>query len=94
MSPFPVEALDEAIGRIDEAIGKPDAKGRGNRTRGWIRDCNPAGVVMFLSGIRDRLNHVRYTLTDTAHQDWLREGNEAEQVVLRPAPQGGQGGAS
>lgn len=84
MSPFPVEAIDEVIWRIDEAIGKPDAKGRGNRTRGWIRDCNPAGVVMFLSGIRDRLSHARYTLTDEFHQGWLKESNEAETVVLRP----------
>lgn len=83
MSPFPVEAIDEVIWRIDEAIGGPASKGF--TTRGWIKKATGAEVVKFLSGIKDRLAHARFTLVDEAHQGWLREDNEPVQVVLRPA---------
>ena len=83
MSPFPVEALDEVIWRIDEAIGGPASKGF--TTRGWIKKATGAEVVKFLSGIKDRLAHARHTLVDEAHQGWLKENNEPVQVVLRPA---------
>lgn len=83
MSPFPVEALDEVIWRIDEAIGGPASKGF--TTRGWIKKATGAEVVKFLSGIKDRLAHARYTLVDESHQGWLKEDHEPVQVVLRPA---------
>lgn len=81
MSPFPIEAIDEVIWRIDEAISPRD---KNNPTHGWIREAGAADVVKFLSGLKDRLSHARYTLTDESHQGWLREDNEAETVVLRP----------
>ncbi len=83
MSPFPVEALDEVIWRVDEAIGGPASKGY--TTRGWIKKATGAEVVQFLSGIKDRLAHARYTLVDESHQGWLKEDHETVQVVLRPA---------
>jgi len=83
MSPFPVEALDEVIWRIDEAIGGPASKGF--TTRGWIKKATGAEVVKFLSGLKDRLAHARYTLVDESHQSWLKEDHEPVQVVLRPA---------
>lgn len=97
MSPFPVEAIDEVIWRIDEAIGGPASKGF--TTRGWIKKATGAEVVKFLSGIKDRLAHARYTLVDEAHQGWLKEDHEPVQVVLRPAkpverPEGSQGPAA
>ena len=82
MSPFPLEAIDEVIWRIDEAIGKP---GTPRPTRGWIRKASSADVVKFLSGLRDRLAHAKSTLTDETHQGWLKENHEPVQVVLRPA---------
>ena len=83
MSPFPVEAIDEVIWRIDEAIGGPASKGF--TTRGWIKKATGAEVVKFLSGLKDRLAHARFTLVDEAHQGWLKEDHEPVQVVLRPA---------
>lgn len=81
MSPFPIEAIEEVIWRIDEAIGP---RTKDNPASGWIREANTADVVKFLSGLRDRLGNARHALTDAAHQSWLKEDNETETVVLRP----------
>ena len=82
MSPFPLEAIDEVIWRIDEATGSPESKGLLNR--GWIKNARPAEVVRFLDTLRDRVSNIKYTLTNKEHQQRLREdGCEADLVVLK-----------
>ena len=83
MSPFPIEAIDEVIWRIDEALGTPNAP----RTtlRGWVRKASTKDFQCFLEGLRLRLVNAKFVLTDKEHQEWLRENfvAEAYPVVLK-----------
>ena len=82
MSPFPLEAIDEVIWRIDEAIGSPESKGLIGR--GWIKKAPPSEVVKFLENLKARVSNIKFTLTDKKHQDWLRrDGYEPDSVVVR-----------
>lgn len=82
MSPFPLEAIDEVIWRIDEAIGSPESKGL--IVRGWIKKAPPSEVVKFLENLKARVSNIKFTLTYRDHQDLLRrDGYEPESVVLR-----------
>ena len=82
MSPFPLEAIDEVIWRIDEAIGSPESNGLIGR--GWIKKAPPGEVVKFLENLKARVSNIKFTLTDKKHQDWLRrDGYEQDSVVVR-----------
>lgn len=84
MSPFPLEAIDEVIWRIDEAIGSPES--RGPIGRGWIKKAPPGEVIKFLENLKTRVSNIKFTLTNKEHQDLLRkDGYEPESVVLRDA---------
>ena len=82
MSPFPIEAIDEIIWRIDEALGTSDSPK--TAMRGWIKKANADDVRVFLAGIKFRLENAKHVLADKGHQDMLRrDGYETESVVLR-----------
>lgn len=80
MSPFPLEAIDEVIWRIDEALGTSDAPK--SPLCGWIKKASAADICNFLDGLRLRLLNAKFVLTDKEHQEWLRECGDPEQIVL------------
>lgn len=82
MSPFPLESIDEIIWDIDEALGTSDAPK--TLMRGWIKKAHAGDIRVFLGGIKYRLEHTKYFLTDKEHQEMLLgDGYEPESVVLR-----------
>lgn len=81
MSPFPIEAIDEVILQIDEALGTSDAPK--TPMRGWIKKAKAADIRVFLGGLKWHLEHVKSVLTDKEHQNMLREYGDPEQIVLR-----------
>ena len=82
MSPFPIEAIDQVILRINEALGTSDSPK--TAMRGWIKKAKAGDVRVFLASLKRRLENAKYVLTDKGHQDvLLREGYEPESVVLR-----------
>ena len=81
MSPFPLEAIDEVIWRIDEALGTSDAPK--SPMRGWLnRAPSRADICNFLDNLKMRLLNAKFVLTDKEHQEWLRECGDPEQIVL------------
>ena len=73
---------DEIIWDIDEALGTSDSPK--TAMRGWIKKAHAGDIRVFLGGIKYRLEHTKYFLTDTEHQEMLLgDGNEPESVVLR-----------
>lgn len=80
MSPFPIEAIDEVIWRIDEALGTSDAPK--SPLCGWIKKASAADIYQFLDGLRLRLLNAKFVLTDKEHQQWLRKNGDPEQIVL------------
>ena len=80
MSPFPVEAIDEVIWHIDEALGTSDAPK--SPLCGWIKKASAADTCKFLDGLRLRLQNAKFVLTDKEHQQLLRKHGDPEQIVL------------
>ena len=67
MSPFPLEAIDEVIWRIDEALGTPDAPK--SPLCGWIKKASAADICKFLDNLKMRLQNAKFVLTDKEHQE-------------------------
>lgn len=80
MSLFPIEAIDEVIWRIADALGTSDAPK--TTTRGWIKKANAGDIRVFLGGLKWRLEHVKFVLTDKEHQKLLCRFGDTEQIVL------------
>ena len=82
MSPFPIEAIDEVVWRIDEALGTSDSPK--TTLRGWIKNATAGDIRVFLSGLKYRLEHLKQVLTDEEHQKMLlADGYVGKLVVLR-----------
>lgn len=80
MSLFPLEAINEVIWHIDEALGTSDAPK--SPLCGWIKKASAADICNFLDGLRLRLENAKFVLTDKEHQQWLRQYGDPEQIVL------------
>ena len=80
MSPFPIEAINEAIWRIDEALGTSDAPK--SPLCGWIKKASAEEICNFLDVLRLRLLNAKFVLTDKEHQELLRKYGDPEQIVL------------